>query len=294
MTDAHASANDPIPPPGPVPLRPAERPRSDWLDATLDLGWRPVQATASTVRRLLAFALIVLSTMLLKFGRARRVVHPLVWSQIRIAGVRLVPFVVFLAGMAGFTLIGQALVLLRQVGREELLGSVLVVGLFRELAPLATAVLVLLRVGTATVVELATTRATGEVEALEALGIDPVHFLVMPRVIGLAISVFGLAVYFMISSLVGGYVFCFIQQLPIAPLDYLNGFAQALVWQDFVMVFLKTAGFGAVIAVVTCYQGLSRPLRLEQVPDAATRAVSQSLTACVILDGLFLAVFLLT
>ncbi len=267
---------------------------ANWLDAALDFGGRPVRSTIRTVRRLLAFALIVLATTLVKFGRARAAVHPLIWGQVRLAGVRLVPFVVFLAGVAGFTLIGQVVVLLRQVGREEMLGSVLVVALFRELAPLATAVLVLLRVGTATVVELATTRATGQVEALEALGIDPVHFLVMPRVLGLAISVFCLTVYFMISALVGGYTFCFIQQLPLAPLDYLNGFAQALVWQDFVMVFLKTAGFGAVIAVVTCYQGLSRPLRLEQIPEAATRAVSQALSACVVLDGLFLAAYLLT
>lgn len=265
-----------------------------WLDVLLDFVGRPVRATLRTVRRLLAFAMIVLATTLTKFGRAGSVVHPLVWGQIRMAGVRLVPFVVFLAGVGGFVLIGQAVVLLRQVGREEMLGSVLVVALFRELAPLATAVLVLLRVGTGTVVELATARATGEVEALEALGIDPVHFLVVPRVLGLAISVFCLTVYFLLSALVGGYLFCFIEQLPLAPLEYLNQFTQALAWQDFVMLSCKTTGYGTVIAVVTCYQGLSRPLRLEQVSEAATRAVSQSLIACVLLDGAFLAAYLIT
>jgi len=264
-----------------------------WFDALLDFSVRPVRSAVHTARRLLAFALIVLATALTKLGQSRSVVHPLIWGEIRRAGVRLLPFVLLLSAVTGFALIGQTIAILRQVGGEKILGPVIVVALFRELAPLITTFLVLLRVGTATVVELATMRATGEVEALEALSIDPVHFLVMPRVIGLATSVFCLTVYFLIGALLSGYGFVFLEKLPLGPLQYLDAIARALTWEDFALLVGKTAAFGSAIAVITCYQGLSRPLRLDQVADAATRAVTQSVIVCVAIDVLFLAIYLL-
>lgn len=263
------------------------------LDVGLDFFARPVRGAARMSRRLLAFALIVLATMVTKFGRARAVVHPLIWGQIRYAGVRLLPFVSLLAVVTGYVLIGQTVTLLRQFGAQEMLGTVLVVTLFRELAPLTAVLLVLLRVGTATVVELATMRATGEVEALEALSIDPVHLIVIPRVIGLAVSVFCLTVYFLIGALVSGYIFCFLQPTPVALSEYLTQISRALASEDFLLLFLKSAAFGASVAVITCYQGLARPLRLEQLPEATTRAVTHSLIVCVILDVAFVSTYLL-
>ncbi|MBX3747483.1 MAG: ABC transporter permease [Verrucomicrobiae bacterium] len=258
------------------------------LDAGLDLLLRPLVSGWTTLRRLTAFGLIVLATTLTKFTHARAIVHPLIWAQIRYSGLRLLPLTALLSLVAGVILIGQAAVLLRQIGAQNVLGTVVVVALFRELAPLAAALLVLLRVGTATVVELATMRATGEVEALEALSIDPVHLLVVPRVIGLAISVFCLTVYFLIGTLLSGYLFCFAQDVPLPLADYLGQIARALTWADFLVLILKSAAFGATLAVVTCYQGLSRPLRLEQVPEATTRAVTHSLAFCLVLDVAFL------
>jgi phospholipid/cholesterol/gamma-HCH transport system permease protein len=264
-----------------------------WMDATLNWWLRPLRATGWVIRRLLAFGLIVLATTLTKFTRARGVVHPLILEQIRQAGVNLLPLMALLALVAGLVVVGQGVVLLRQFGAQDMLGTVLVVSLFRELAPLVTALVVLLRVGAATVVELATMRATGEVEALEALSIDPIHFLVVPRVIGLAVSVFCLTVYFLIGTLLSGYLFCFLQEVPLNFGEYLGQVARALRWEDFIVLVLKTASFGSALAVITCYQGLSRPLRLEQVPDATTRAVSHSLLACLALDVAFVAVYLL-
>lgn len=278
---------------GPVhhPADPDRRAGLAWFDASADLCVRPLRAAFETTRRLLAFGLIVLATTLTKFNRARAVVHPLIWGQIRRAGLGLLPFLALLSGVMGFALIGQALALLRQIGAQDMLGTVVVAALFRELAPLATALLVLLRVGTATVVELATWRATGQVEALEALAIDPVHFLVVPRVIGLAVSVFCLTVYFLLGALAGGYLFCFVENVPLTPGEYLGQLVRALTALDFLALTLKTAAFGAALAIITCYQGLARPLRLEQVPLAATRAVSQSLGVCVAIDVLFFGLY---
>src|SRR5207249_9259941 len=95
------------------------------------------------------------------------------------------------------------------------LGTIMVIVVVRELGPLLTALLVLARVGTANVVELGTARATGEVEALEALGIDPVHYLVVPRVVGMAVGLFALTVYLILGALVSGYLWAFIQDVPL-------------------------------------------------------------------------------
>ncbi len=277
---------------------PGERPIS-WgrvgrgLDALADACIGPLRRTFSRLRRLLAFGLIVAVTGVAKVGHGRKVVREAAVDQIRRAGVGLLPFIGLLSLVAGFAILGQSVALLRQFGAEDVLGTVMVVVVFRELAPVATALVVLLRVGTATVVELATMRATGEVEALEALSIDPVHYLVVPRVIGLAVSVFCLTVYFVIGALAGGYLFCFVEQLPLSLEDYLNQLARALTWQDFLLLMLKTAGFGSAIAILTCYQGLSNPLRLEEVPAAATQAVTHCLLFCVALDVLFLGFYLI-
>ena len=162
----------------------------------------------------------------------------------------------------------------------------------RELGPLCAALVVLARVGAGYVIELGTARALGQVEALEALCIDPVHYLVLPRMIGLALAIFSLTAYFIIITLVSGYVFAFVQDVPLLPGDYFKQLATALTWQDFALLALKTCSFGIIIAVVSCYQGLAQPLRLEEVSRATSRAVVQSVVACVFLDALFLLVYL--
>src|SRR5206468_1175976 len=160
--------------------------------------------------------------------------------------------------------IGQTVSWLTRVGAINYLGTIMVVVVVRELGPLLTALLVLARSGTANVIELGTARALGEVEALEALGIDPVHYLVMPRVIGMAFSVFSLTVYFIIGALVSGYLWAFLQNVPLRPGDYFRQLAQALSWLDFAVLALKSCFFGVMIAVITCYHGLAQPLQLEE------------------------------
>ena len=163
----------------------------------------------------------------------------------------------------------------------------------RELGPVVTALLVLARIGTAIVIELGTARALGEVEALEALGIDPIHYLVMPRVIALAVSILALTVYLIIVALLSGYLFAFLQDVPLLPGEYFSQLATSLRWEDFALLGLKTASFGIVIAVVTCYQGLARQLSIEDVAEVTTMAVVTSVVTCVIIDGLFILAYLI-
>ena len=247
-----------------------------------------------TLQGLGAFTLITLGVMITRFGDARRVIRPRVLQEISRAGLRLLPMFLFMSAALGLAVIGQTVSWLKVVGAMNFLGTVMVVVVVRELGPLTAALLVLARIGTANVVELGTARAMGEVEALEALGIDPVHYLVVPRVLGMALGVFALTVYLILGALLSGYLWAFIQDVPLRPGDYLHQLTGSLSGLDFVLLAVKTLLFGFIIALVTCYHGLAQPLRLEEVSSATVAAVAQSVFACVLIDALFIIIYLAT
>ena len=245
-----------------------------------------------TVQGLGAFALITLGVILSKNGVAKNVIRPRIRQEIARAGLTLLPMFFFVALALGFLVVGQTVSALAKVGAISYLGSTMVIVVVRELGPLLTAFLVLARVGTANVIELGTARALGEVEALEALGIDPVHYLIVPRVIGMAFGIFSLTVYLIIGALASGYLFAFLQDVPLTPGDYFKQIVESLGWLDFALLALKTVAFGFFIAIVTCYYGLAQPLRLEEVSRVAVRAVTQGVVVCVLIDALFILLYL--
>lgn len=247
-----------------------------------------------TLQGLGAFALITLGVILDKFGVARSVIHPRMRHEIYRAGLRLVPMFCYVSLALGFLVVGQTVSALAKVGATGFLGSTMVIVIVREAGPLLTAMLVLARIGTANVIELGTARALGEVEALEALGIDPVHYLIVPRVIGMSLGIFSLTVYLILGALASGYLFAFLQDVALTPGDYFKQIADALNWLDFALLALKTVLFGFSIAIVTCYHGLAQPLRLEDVSRVAVRAVTQGVFVCVLVDAVFIVLYLAT
>ncbi len=275
-----------------------ESPRARWLQGmplppTLThLAGRKFFRLLLTVRGLGAFALITLGVLIRKSRSAREVVWPAIRFEISRAGVRLMPMFLFVSVMLGLLVIGQSVSWLTRVGAIDYLGSIMVLVVVRELGPLIAALLVLARVGTAHVIELGTARALGEIEALEALGIDPVHYIVVPRVIGMSISVFALTIYLILGALLSGYLWAFIQDVPLTPGDYFRQLAGALGVIDFTLLAFKTLAFGFVIATVTCYHGLAQPLRLEEVSGATVRAVAQCVIACIAIDALVIVLYL--
>ncbi len=255
---------------------------------------RSVVRFLRAVHGLGAFALITLGVMASQAGVGRQVIRPLTILQVARSGLRLLPLASFLALALGLMVIGQTVLVLTRVGADQLLGTVMVTAVVRELGPLLTALLVLLRSGTANVVELGTARAMGEVEALEVLGIDPIHYFVVPRVIGMAVGMFALSVYLILGALCSGYLWAFIQDVPLTPGDYFSQLAQALNGLDFVLLGAKTLAFGAVLALVTCYHGLAQPLSIGQVSRATVRAVGQSIVACFLIEAAFIIVYLVS
>lgn len=248
----------------------------------------------ATVRGLLAFGLITLGVLLTKSSVASPLLRPMMRQHLYRASVRLLPLTLFLAMALGFVVIGQSVVLLSRVGAQDFAGTIMVSVVVRELGPLAAALLVLLWVGTATVIELGTARALGEVEVLESLSVDPIHYLVAPRMAGMILGTFALSIYLIVAALASGYLFAFLQDVPLAPSDYLAQLAGSLRPLDFMLLGLKSLLFGVVIATTACYHGLARPLTLEDVSQATVRATVQGLMGIVALDAVFILVFLLS
>ena len=266
----------------------AAAPLSAW-ERTLDSAGERVLRSAAVLRELAAFGLIALGVTLTKLGTARNVVHPLIFAQIRQVGLRLLPMTLFLGVALGLVIIGQTVALLTRVGAQQYVGTVMVTVVIRELGPLLTAILVLARAGTSTVVELGTMRALREIRALEALGIDPIHYLVVPRLFGLAVSVFALSTYLVLAVIGSGWIFAFLQDVPLRPAAYFGQLGDALRWLDFLLFAAKSFLFGVVISVVCCYHGLARPLGFFEIAKVAERAVVEGVLFCVLLDVLFLA-----
>ena len=201
--------------------------------------------------------------------------------QIWNAGVRQFPLIGFLGVALGLLVVGQAVALLQQVNAQHYMGTVMVTVVMRELGPLLTAFVLAARVGTGTVVELGAARLGGEpVKAL--------RLVVAPRVRALAVASVCLTVYLIFLALGSGYLVAFLRNVPLRFGTYCDQLTDSLRWLDFVLVVVKAALFGMVIAVVSCYHGLERLLRIEEFSTATTRAVVESLAGCVLLDAIFL------
>lgn len=213
-------------------------------------------------------------------------------EQLWRCGVRQLPLVALLGLALGLLVVGQAVALLRQVSAQHYMGTVMVTVIMRELGPLLTAFLLAARAGTATVVELGALRVTGKLDRAETVGVRAMREFVVPRLKALAVSTFCLTIYLIFIALATGYLVAFLQGVPLRPGAYCGQLADAMHGLDFVLVGLKAALFGAVVAVVSCYHGLERLVRIEEFSQVATRAVVESFACCLVLDAVFLAAYL--
>jgi len=255
------------------------------------VGWvgQRTMRTPSGLRRRGRFGRLVLRTLIHTPSGQRRAVRERSREQLWQAGVRQLPMIGGIGLALGLLVVGQAVALLRQVSAQQYMGMVMVTVVIREMGPLLTAFLLAARVGTATVVELGALRMAGRVEPVERLGVGVLREWVTPRVRALAVASVCLTVYLMAVALASGYLVAFLQGVPLRGGVYCRQLADALHWMDFALVTVKTALFGLVIGVGSCYHGLERLARTEDISQATTRAVVESWGGCVLVDALFLA-----
>lgn len=212
-------------------------------------------------------------------GEASRIIV----RQILFTGVDALPVVGALALMLGLIVIIQAGLTLPQVGAEELLANIVVVALVRELGPLLTAFIVVWRSGTAMCIELGNMKVGQEIDALEAMGVNVVHFLVMPRMVGAIVALICLTVYFDLVAIIGGFLVAKVT-LTIPFVGYVEGIEKALSVADIVITVVKSSLFGLTIVVICCHHGLSVVGDTTEVPQQTSRAMLNTVTACLVLD----------
>lgn len=126
-------------------------------------------------------------------------------------------------------------------------------------------------------------RANREIEALESLGINPLSFIVFPRIVGGVISVVCLSMYFILIALIGGFVVTkLLQDMPFN--FYVDSLTRAVASEDLGLFILKNSFSGMIIFVVSCYQGLSVQRSPTEVPIVTTQAVVKSIIYVIVFN----------
>lgn len=211
--------------------------------------------------------------------------------QILFTGFDATRFISLIAFMVGISIVVQTQVWLTAVGQTQLLGPVLVAVVIREVGPLLTNFVVIGRSGTAIATELGNMKVNGEVHALDAQGIDPFIYLVVTRVLGVAISVFCLTVIFIVVSFVSGYLIgVLLGATAMEPMRFADTVFGALTQADVLNLLIKTLVPGLLTGSICCTEGLSVGTAVTDVPQAATRGVVRSATYLFITSALVSAV----
>lgn len=213
-----------------------------------------------------------------------RAVLTVLLRQIYFTGYQAIPVVSFLALIIGVIIIAQ-IIRFAGHGSEALTGRTLVWVVVRGAGPLLTAIIVVARSGTAISTELGSMQVSGEVDSLRFMGIDPDRYLFMPRLLGVAVSTVILTLFFEMMALLGGIlVASLVWRIPFRV--YGMGVVSSLTLLDIGASILKGSVFGLGIASICFRQGMGVGKKLTAVPQAATRAVMQSLFLVFVLDGL--------
>ena len=247
------------------------------LIGSLEAFGATITASLENAWRLAAFSAGALSAVVRfcghqGFGAAFRVTL----QQVYFTGLEALPFVSLLALLLGSTVIVQSLPQLQGVGANELIGKILVISIVRELGPILTAMVVITRSGTAMATEMATNRITGQVEALESMGVDILHYLIAPRILGSMISLFCMVTYFDVIALVGGFLVASIRlTMPFSL--YLQYIIDSLSALDLYISLSKSILFGLVITLFSCYHGLRAERAPFEVPMVARSGVIQAM-----------------
>ena len=249
--------------------------------ATLRRGDRVLDQVAFLGEALVAGAGAARRPWRLRFGEVMR--------HLDEAGLRAFGLTILLGFLIGLILAFQSSVSLRRFGAEYYIPNLVGISLLRELGPLMAAVILAGRTGSAFAAELGTMRVNEEVDALRIMGIDPIAWLVLPRVLAAVLVMPVLALLMDLSGLLGmGAVMLSLGYVPAGVVGQLQG---ALRTWDLWGGLWKAAAFGLSIGLIGCRAGLNAGGGPRAVGDAATGAVVGSIISIVVLDGAFAVLF---
>jgi phospholipid/cholesterol/gamma-HCH transport system permease protein len=216
-----------------------------------------------------------------------------VFHQMVLIGVRALPMASLTSYSIGLTLAMQAAGQLKKMGASAFVPDLVILSLLRELGPLLVAVIVIGRSGSAVTAELGTMKVSEEIEALQVMAINPIRFLVVPRVLAMMIMLPALTVFGNYVGMVGGWSICHFA------LDYntaayiLHSITRAQPW-DLYSGLIKSVVFAWLIITIACHMGLQVEGGAEGVGQATTGSVVWSLLIMLIANAMLTALFFFT
>jgi phospholipid/cholesterol/gamma-HCH transport system permease protein len=213
-------------------------------------------------------------------------------EQIEYIGIKSTLIATFTALFTGMVMALQLAFSLERFGAQSFAANVLAVSLVRELGPVLTGLLVGGRVGAGITAEVGSMKVTEQIDAVRALGADPIRELVAPKVLACAIVLPILTVYSIVVGIVSG-MFITMRELGVNPTYYMNQVYAVLEVSDFVGGVGKSVFFGVIIGLVGCYRGFTTAGGTVGVGRATTESVVTITLSVLVADFFLTKLFIL-
>ena len=212
------------------------------------------------------------------------------WSDVllymRRAGVEGLPIISLIALLLGLILAFMSSLQLQQFGANIYVASLLAIAMVKELGPIMTAILVAGRSGSAFAAEIGTMKVNEEVDALTVMGMDPMYFLTLPKVIASMVVVPLLTIYADLLGIIGGLIVG-VGLLDLTVFSYIQETKRILTVFDFTSSFIKSVVFAFLISAIGCQRGFQVRGGAAAVGTATTSAVVSAIFLIIVVDSIF-------
>lgn len=187
-------------------------------------------------------------------------------------GVGSIPIIFLTGSFTGLALALQSYIGFHRLGAEEFIGLVVTLGMVRELGPVLTGLMITSRCGSAMAAEIGTMQITEQVDALKTININPMQYLIAPRIIAAMLIVPFLTIIAMFCGIVASYLFC-TQILALNAEAYISIIQERTELSDIIGGLIKSAFFGLIIALIGTYYGYIATGGARGVGKATTKSV---------------------
>jgi phospholipid/cholesterol/gamma-HCH transport system permease protein len=211
-------------------------------------------------------------------------------GEMQRCGAMALPIVSLISFLVGVTLAYSGSIVLKRFGGEIWIADLIGVAMTREMGALMAAVVLSGRTGAAFAAEIGSMKANEEIDALATLGISPVRFLVMPRVLALGLMMPLLALYANCLGILGGMAVSY-ATLEIPPAAYWVEMLTIVTIPDVAVGMIKAVVFGLIVGLTGCLRGLESDRNAAGVGNAATSAVVTAILLIIVADAIFAVLF---